>query len=157
MIFNLDIVIQKCEIEKLGLREQLIEWGGESFSQEPMKYVSSTNFTFEQVVDLSYYSKLLGIDLNEKSYIALTLSGEELFDLEFAINSKKEKLTDNLLLSFFTKLVKLNEFYLFLIREDENIKSRYFVQTEKELRAILYESLTWSTQTDVLVLKGALI
>lgn len=157
MIFNLDIVIQKREIEKLGLREQLIEWGGESFSQEPMKYVSSTNFTFEQVVDLNYYSKLLGIDLNEKSYIALTLSGEELFDLEFAINSKKEKLTDNLLLSFFTKLVKLNEFYLFLIREDENIKSRYFVETEKELRAILYESLTWSTQTDVLVLKGSLI
>ncbi len=39
MNFLLDIIIPKNEMRKVSLEEQLIEWGGERFSQEPAKYI----------------------------------------------------------------------------------------------------------------------
>ena len=81
MNFLLDIIIPKDEMKKVDLEEQLIEWGGEMFSQEPVKYIGRKKLVFEQLTSLKYHCKLLGDNLNEKKYCALVFKGEELYKL----------------------------------------------------------------------------
>lgn len=154
MDFTLDIIIPKLEINNLDLTEDLIEWGGTVFSQEPPRYKSSTNLVFEQFVDLKYYSNLLGDELNVETYIALGLKGEHLLDLKFIVNNQIEKIKDNPLLIFLTVLIRLNQFYIFLLRDDEGISKKYEVNKKEELIEIICNSLKYSTLEDVLVTKS---
>lgn len=153
MDFTLDIIIPKLEINKLDLTEYLIEWGGTLFSQEPPRYKSSSNLIFEQFVDLKYYSNLLGDELNVENYIALGLKGEHLLDLKFIVNTQMEKIKNNPLLIFLTELLRLNQFYIFLLRDDEGIGKKYEVDKKEELIEIICNSLKYSTAEDVLITK----
>ena len=138
----------------MDLTEDLIEWGGTVFSQEPPRYKSSSNLVFEQFVDLKYYSNLLGDELNVETYIALGLKGENLLDLKFIVNNQIEKIKDNPLLIFLTVLIRLNQFYIFLLRDDEGIGKKYEVNKKEKLIEIICNSLKYSTLEDVLITKS---
>ena len=153
MNFLLDIIIPKDEMKKVDLEEQLIEWGGEMFSQEPVKYIGRKKLVFEQLTSLKYHCKLLGDNLNEKKYCALVFKGEELSKLEFIINRREKDLESDLLYLFLKSLITLSSFYIFLVREDEDIKERYEIETGKELRNVLCKSLSWITPKDIVILK----
>ena len=153
MNFLLDIIIPKDEMKKVDLEEQLIEWGGEMFSQEPVKYIGRKKLVFEQLTSLKYHCKLLGDNLNEKKYCALVLKGEELSKLEFIINRREKDLESDLLYLFLKSLITLSSFYIFLVREDEDIKERYEIENGKELRNVLCKSLSWITPKDIVILK----
>ena len=71
MSFLLDIVIPKDEMNKVGLEEQLIEWGGAKFSQEPPKYIGNKELVFEELTNLKYHCGLLGNDLDAEKYNTL--------------------------------------------------------------------------------------
>ena len=75
MSFLLDIVIPKDEMNKVGLEEQLIEWGGAKFSQEPPKYIGNKELVFEELTNLKYHCGLLGNDLDAEKYSALLFKG----------------------------------------------------------------------------------
>lgn len=153
MRFLLDVVIPKDEMKKVDLEEQLIEWGGESFSQEPAKYIGRRKLVFEELTNLEYYCGLLGHSLDAKKYSALIFKGEELSELEFLANNRTEDLGNNLLFVFLESLITLSSFYIFLLREDEVIKERYVIERNDELKAILCESLSWNTPKDILIFK----
>lgn len=153
MNFLLDIIIPKDEMKKVDLEEQLIEWGGEMFSQEPVKYIGRKKLVFEQLTSLKYHCKLLGDNLNEKKYCALVFKGEELSKLEFIINRREKDLESDLLYLFLKSLITLSSFYIFLVREDEDIKERYEIENGKELRNVLCKSLSWITPKDIVILK----
>ena len=153
MNFLLDIIIPKDEMKKVDLEEQLIEWGGEMFSQEPVKYIGRKKLVFEQLTSLKYHCKLLGDNLNEKKYCALVFKGEELSKLEFIINRREKDLESDLLYLFLKSLITLSSFYIFLVREDEDIKERYEIEKGKELRNVLCKSLSWITPKDIVILK----
>lgn len=154
MNFLLDIVIQKDEIKKLDLEEELIEWGGEKFSQDPIKYIWKRALVFEQLTSLKYHCDLLGDDLDEKKYSALIFKGEELSELEFLANNYEKNLRSNLLFVFLEKLITLSSFYVFLLREDECIKERYKIEKIDELKGVLCECLSWTMPKDILIFKN---
>ena len=151
MSFLLDIVIPKDEMNKVGLEEQLIEWGGAKFSQEPPKYIGNKELVFEELTNLKYHCGLLGNDLDAEKYSALIFKGKELSELEFLVNSRTENLRNNQLFVFLESLITLSSFYIFLLREDEIIKERYAIERQEELRTVLCESLSWDTMKDILI------
>lgn len=153
MSFLLDVVIPKDEMNKVGLQEQLIEWGGVKFSQDPHKYICNKRLVFEELTNLKYHCRLLGNDLDIKKYSALIFKGEELSELEFLVNRRTEELRNNQLFVFLEKLTTLSSFYIFLLREDEVIKERYAIERKEELKSILCESLSWDTTKDILIFK----
>ena len=61
MSFYLDIVVPKEELGKVDLEEQLIEWAGQKFSQDPVKYLGKKALIFEQLTSLKYHCKLTGL------------------------------------------------------------------------------------------------
>lgn len=153
MRFLLDIVIPKDEMEKVELKEQLIEWGGDIFSQEPAKYIGRENLVFEELTNLNYYNRLLGYSIDAKKYSALIFKGEELSELEYLVNSKSEDMRNNPLFVFLERLITVSSFYIFLLREDEVIKERYLIESGDEFRKVLCESLSWNTPKDILIFK----
>lgn len=153
MSFLLDIVIPKDEMNKVGLEEELIEWGGVKFSQEPPKYIVNKKLVFEELADLKYHCGLLGNNLNAKKFCALIFKGEELSELEFLVNCRTEDLRNNQLFVFLESLIALSSFYIFLLREDEDIKEQYVIEREEELMAVLCEGLSWDTTKDILIFK----
>ena len=54
---------------------------------------------------------------------------------------------------FLKSLITLSSFYIFLVREDEDIKERYEIENGKELRNVLCKSLSWITPKDIVILK----
>jgi len=74
-------------------------------------------------------------------------------ELEYIINNDPKKLKKNDMICFFTELIDLSEFYVFLLREDEGIKQCYTVKNKNEIISSLYNSLQWSNPTDILLTK----
>ena len=153
MSFLLDIIIPKDEMGKVSLEEQLIEWGGERFSQDPAKYIGKKELVFEELTNLKYHCGLLGEKLDDKKYSALIFKGEELSELEFLANRREDALMSNLLFEFLEGLITLSSFYIFLLQEDEGIKERYAIENGEELKKILYTSLSWTTPKDIVIVK----
>lgn len=154
MSFYLDIVVPKEEMGKVDLEEQLIEWGGQKFSQDPVKYLGKKSLVFEQLTSLKYHCELIGDNLDEQKYCALIFKGAELSELEFLVNNPKSDLRSNLLFLFLEKFISLSSFYIFLMREDEGIKEKYEIKDEDEFRDVLCESLSWNTPKDILMVKN---
>lgn len=159
MDFTLDLLIRKCDIGKLKLSESLVEWGGESFSQEPPKYTSDSELVFEQFLNLnyykSYYSKIIGNDLETDNYMALRLLGTHIFDLELLINNDRVDLSNNKVMVFLYDLFILDAFSLFLIRDEECVDIRYRINTEKELHDIICNSLNRTDPKGVFIIKNS--
>lgn len=153
MRFLLDIVIPKDELEKVDLEEQLIEWGGVKFSQEPAKYVGKEVLVFEELANLKYHSDLLGEALDEEKYKALIFKGNEVSEVEFLANSRREELENNSLFAFLKSLITLSKFYLFLLREDEVIKEQYAIEGEEDFKDVLCRCLSWTEPKDIVIVK----
>ena len=83
----------------------------------------------------------------------LHLKSDILSDLEYAVNEKESRLEENTLLKFLNKLIELSQFYILMVREDENVKEFYSVSTKEELSIRLSDSLRWSNPKDVLLFK----
>ena len=60
MDYVLDIIIPKKEIETVKLNEKLIEWGGNTYSCEPPKYLTYTYITFDIIENLHYFNNIIG-------------------------------------------------------------------------------------------------
>ena len=142
MSFYLDILLPKEEMGKVGLEEQLIEWGGQKFSQDPVKYLGRKSLVFEQLTSLVYHCKLIGDDLDEQKYCALV------------VKDTKSDLRSNSLFLFLEKIISLSSFYVFLTREDEGIKERYEINDEEDFRDVLCKSLSRDTPKDILMVKN---
>ena len=83
----------------------------------------------------------------------LHLKSDILFDLECAVNNHKSILEENVLLNFLNKLIELGQFYILMVREDENVKEYYEILTKEEISMRLSDSLRWSNPKDVLLFK----
>lgn len=152
MDFLLDIIVPKKEIEMVKLNEKLFEWGEGVYSCSPPQYVSDSDIIFEQIEDVQYFNKIIGEELTNDA-IVLHLKSDILSDLEYAVNEKESRLEENTLLKFLNKLIELSQFYILMVREDENVKEFYSVSTKEELSIRLSDSLRWSNPKDVLLFK----
>lgn len=152
MDYVLDIIIPKKEVETVKLNEKLIGWGDCVYSCEPPQYITNSNIIFEQVQDVKYYNQIVGKELTNDAII-LHLKSDILFDLEYAANNSNKTLEQNELFVFLNGLFELSEFYILLIREDEEIKEQYRIVAREEIGIRLSDSLRWSNPKDVLLFK----
>ena len=151
MGFILDVLIPKDQNDKVGLSEVLVEWGGERFSEEVPKFSFDSTVPFRQNKDLEYFQEILGEKLD--NYIALTLQGKELMDLEFLVNNKSDAIKENVLIRFLEKLLELDSFYIVLLKDEEEIDGRYQVRNRKELWEIISRSLDWKSPKGAIITK----
>lgn len=152
MDYFLDIIIPKKEIGTVKLREKLFEWGEGVYSYNPPQYISDSDIIFEQIVDVQYFNKIIGEELTNDT-IVLHLKNDILYDLEYAVNNHESILEENILLKFLNKLIELSQFYILMVREDENVKEYYKISTKEEINIRLSDSLRWSNPKDVLLFK----
>ena len=118
MDYYLDIIMNEKELENAGLTEKLCEWNGEKYSYNPAQYITDSAIEFERIKDIQHSNKLAGIQI-PMDIIGLSLKSDLLHDLDYAINCDLDKLTENPLFLFLTKLSELSMIYIFLVREDE--------------------------------------
>ena len=152
MDYFLDIIIPKKEIETVKLNEKLLEWGEGVYSCSPPQYISDSDIVFEQIEDVQYLNKIIGEELTNDT-IVLHLKSDILTDLEYAVNKHEARLEENILLKFLNNLIELSQFYILMVREDENVKEYYNISTKEELSLRLSDSLRWSNPKDVLLFK----
>lgn len=152
MDYFLDIIILKKEIEIVKLNEKLFVWEEGVYSCNPPQYISDSDIIFEQIEDVQYFSKIVGEELTD-DVIVLHLKSDILFDLEYAVNNLKSILEENVLLNFLNRLIELSQFYILMVREDENVKEYYEISTKEEISMRLSDSLRWSNPKDVLLFK----
>ena len=152
MDYFLDIIIPKKEIEVVKLNEKLLIWGEDVYSCNPPQYISDSDIIFEQIEDVQYFSKIIDEELTDDT-IVLHLKSDILFDLEYAVNNYESILEENVLLNFLSKLIELSQFYILMVREDENVKEYYKISTKEEISIRLSDSLRWSNPKDVLLFK----
>lgn len=150
MDYILDVLISKDDINQLNLSESLFAWGGELHSQDPPQYTNNSQLVFEEYKDKQYYERFMGRDLYIENCIALHLKGTHLIDLEFLINNRKE-ISNTELVLFLINLLKLKEFAILLLRDEEFVDEKYKINNSMELDNILHNCLNWSAP------KGALI
>lgn len=155
MNFILDILLPEHELNKLNMKEFLFEWGEELFSQDPPIYKNDTGLEFKQMQDLRYYQRYFqeysGEDFDRNQYIALTLCGDYVSDLEAAINKKYKNAKADMMLTFLEKLYELGSFAVFLIRDEEEIDKWYQIRTKEEFLNTFCNCLKWES------LEGAII
>ncbi len=152
MDYFLDIIIPKKEMETVKLNEKLLKWGEDVYSCSPPQYISDSDIVFEQIEDVQYLNKIIGEELTNDT-IVLHLKSDILYDLEYAVNNPESVLEENVLLIFLNKLIELSQFYILMVREDENVKEYYKISTKEEISIRLSDSLRWSNPKDVLLFK----
>lgn len=59
MNYILDILLSKCEINKINLSELLVEWRKEKFVQIFHKYTTNSKLFFIECIDKDYYERFL--------------------------------------------------------------------------------------------------
>ena len=132
MDYFLDIIIPKKEMETVKLNEKLFEWGEVVCSCNPPQYISDSDIIFEQIEDVQYFNKIIGEELTNDT-IVLHLKSDVLYDLEYAVNNHESILEENVLLKFLNSLIGLSQFYILMVREDENVKNIIKYQQKKKL------------------------
>ena len=152
MDYSLNIIIPKKEIEVVKLNEKLLIWGEDVYSCNPPQYISDSDIIFEQIEDVQYFSKIIDEELTN-DIIVLHLKSDVLYDLEYAVNNHESILEENVLLKFLNSLIGLSQFYILMVREDENVKEYYKISTKEEISIRLSDSLRWSNPKDVLLFK----
>lgn len=156
MDFTLDILLLENELNKLEIKEFLFEWGGEEFSQDPPVYKNDTGLEFRKIQDLGYYQRYFWEYIEEldiHKYISLTLCGDYLSDLELAINKRNKSQNAEIMLNFLEKLCDLETFYVFLIRDEEEIDKTYYIRTKEEFLNTFCNCLNWELPEGAVITK----
>ena len=156
MDFIFDIVVSKESIYELNIKEILVEWNGQIFSQDPRKFQFQSSLFFQECKNESYYKKILGKNLKEKDFLSFTLQGDSLRNLEFMVNRKDNlKKEDCEIIDLFYELYKkLDRFYILLLRDEECIDDIYHISDVEQAITIFLKSLSWISPKGIIISKG---
>lgn len=156
MDYILEIIVSEKEMKKVELSEKMVEWGESIYSYNPRQYETKSKIIFEQVENVKYYENMVGKNLG-KDMIILTPKNRSIFDLEYDANQKASLIKANELAVFLDSLFQLEEFYIFLTRDDEQVKERYRIEGKGEIIDKLAESLNWLNPKDILLFKDKVL
>lgn len=138
-MFELIIALKPENLEKAKIPEKLVEWGGELFSYDPPRYV--------------YHDCLVFDEFHE--YRAFWLTGNGLWEMERQVNNKCPDIVYNELFRFLSDLSKLNDFVVFLIRDEEEIDMKYKLNQSDELIPVFCSCLQRDAPKGALIIKLA--
>lgn len=155
--FTLDVIIPWSGINDLNLHESLVSWGGEVFSRDPPQYENDTGLVFIQNDDMAYYRNFrqsVDCGFYSENYLALSLDGSHVMDLGRTVNQSGLELSNNNLVSFLEQLSVLDEFMVFLIRDEEEIDSRYWIHSKEDLINTICNCLLWTSPEGAILIKA---
>lgn len=157
MLFYFNVSIKTNSLMKLNMQEKQVEWGGEWYSQEPPQYEYDGTLTFDEFLNNNYFEKychrLLGKDFDIDGYRTFRLLGEHLSEIEKMINLNNCNCKNHQLFKFMDSLLKIDQFIIFLICDEEEIAERYQVNTKEELIDIFCSCLKWDSPRGALIIK----
>lgn len=119
LFFDL-LIPKKTNISKFGFNEELIQWGGEYFSQEPKKFLYKNKYKFTQyAANEPFLTQKLGNKIQLDEFYLYLLNDANYYLSLHQIGSHEE----NGLFDFITYLMNLNiSFHIILHHDDdENI------------------------------------
>lgn len=155
-MFYFDVSIKSEDLTKVKIKEMLVEWGGDLLSQEPPRYLYDNTLIFDEITENSYYKKyygdVIGEDFDLDKYRTFTLPGC-LNDMESLINFKHSGIENTDLYKFLADLSELDDFAIFLIRDEEYVDVRYRVNTKDELIDLFCDCLKWDSPRGALITK----
>lgn len=158
-MFELIIALKPENLKKAKIPEKLVEWGGELFSYDPPRYVYHDCLVFDEFHDKSYFQMYYGSfikdDVDMDQYRAFWLTGNGLWEMERQVNNKCADIVYNELFRFLSDLSKLNDFVVFLIRDEEEIDMKYKLNHSDELIPVFCSCLQRDAPKGALIIKLA--
>ena len=151
MDFELVIIILKVDMNRLSIKEYLVEWGGELFSQDPAIYKEGTGLQLKLFDDAKYYNKYLMHELKTDEYIFLKAEWNDLNELYWFVHHDSDQLDGNKLLEFLQKVINLNEYYIFIDRDDDGTTKSCSVIDSKELRNVIANTFEFPENGGILI------
>lgn len=152
----LDILIPKNSFNMLNLDEIFVEWGGEKFSQNPKKYQFQSKVFFHENTEMSYYKNILGDIQDVYDYVALTLEGKSLSELEFMVNNNDFREYRSELISLFYELYNLiDTFCIIKFLNEGDIDNKYILANANEAVDVFINSLDWNSPKGIVISKKA--
>ena len=158
-MFELIVALKPENLEKANIPEKLVEWGGELFSYDPSRYVYNDYLVFDEFHDKcyfkTYYGSFIKDDFDIEQYQAFWLTGNDLWEMERLVNAQSADLVYNELYKFLSALSKLDDFVVFLIRDEEEIDIKYPLHHPDELLPAFCSCLKWDAPKGALITKLA--
>lgn len=158
MVFDFIVLIREKDIKKIEISEALVEWGGESFSQDPPQYIySNSSLFFHKFLCINnykkYFKEIIGNDLKIDEFMPFILLGNHMLEIEKLINTNAPNMLNHDIFKFLENLCVLDEFAIFVEREEEYVDKRYNIKTKEELINIFCNCLTWNCSEGALITK----
>lgn len=158
MVFDFIVLIREEDIKKIKVSEDLVEWGGENYSQDPpqYKYTNSSLF-FHKFLSIDsykrYFKEVIGNDLKIDEFIPFILLGNQMLEIEKLINTNDTNMLNHDIFKFLDNLCELDEFAIFVERDEEYVDKRYHIKTKEELINIFCNCLSWNCPEGALITK----
>ena len=152
MEYYFEIYLNDRELTKVGLTEELIEWGGDKLSQDPRVFVSDSGLRFEEITYTNRDLVDAGVELMS-GLIGLNLQGFSIYELSRKLINSEDTSWDPLI-RFIDGLNALDSFVIILCRVDESIKRKSTVSGGEDLKCAVSEALDWDDPRDIVFVKG---
>lgn len=86
-----DLLIQNADFDSLPFKEELVYWGGESFSQEPKYFVWNKSLKFKQVAIPAHFYRYIPADFAIGDCYCLSLASDAIAEWEKWLNGAENK------------------------------------------------------------------
>ncbi len=145
MDYNLYIVLLEEDMERVGISEKKVSWGGESVEYNPRR------FLFEDKVQLLFTnSKMLyGLDIviDETQMVLKVING--LRELEWEVNNQISDLKTNSIIKMLQKICQLDKFSICIFEDDETIDQQIKYTKDKDILLLIRTALKWNSPQNI--------
>lgn len=149
----MDILIKKHDLKKVNIEECFVEWGKEKLSQDPKKYTYNSILMFHENADMDYYTNYVKNVLNVDDFIALTLEGDKLTELDQLVYCGGDTKTNNLIVFLKDLYNNLDIFCLIKFRNEECIDEIHIVDDTFNAVNLFLHSLERSCPKGIVIIK----
>lgn len=157
-MFYLNISLKSDDLKRAKIQEELVEWGGKLFSQEPPLYAYNNSLIFDEYPNNNYfkkyYGKWIGNDFDIDKYRTFRLLGDHLSKIEKLVNIDNSEISNTEIYKFVRDICDLSEFAIFLIRDEEEIDVSYKINTYDELTERFYGCFKWDAPKGAFIIKS---
>lgn len=145
MDYNLYIALKKEDLKNVGIFEIKNSWEGEEFPYIPRKFMFEDKIRMICIEDKMLLGRKEYID---KEQIVLKIVNG-LRELEWEVNKQTENLKFNIIIKMLQIISQLNEFAIYIFRDDEIIEQQIKFHDGMNLLLLITKALNWELPQDI--------
>lgn len=144
MDYSIIFVIEKGDLQKIGVVEKLTSWGDEVISFSPKRFHSEDDVQLMEIQS----------DAESDSYIALRIV-DGLRKLELQANRSKEMFRKNNIMKLLEKVCCLDYFKIIIKEDDDSIEKEieYNFENSSAIYDIIVDALDWDKPQNLKIYK----